>query len=118
MKMKAMVVSMLSVGLVFGTLSLANATSWITASVNRTSTTNGTVQVMLRYDSGDGCTWGGSVGNATNVWFALPTAMNDQALAVALTAISLGKTVRVGVETCPDTTTSLGGTISSIGLDQ
>ncbi len=118
MKMKAMVVSTLSVGLVFGTLSLANATSWVSAWVNRSSTTNGTVQVMLRYDSGTGCSWGSSVGNATNVWFALPTAMNDQALAVALTAISLGKTVRVGIETCPDTTTSLGGTISSIGLDQ
>ena len=117
MKMKAMVVGALSVGLVLGTISLASATSWISAWVNRTSSTNGTVQVMLRYDSGSGCEWGSSQGTSTNIWFTLPTAMNDQALAVALTAISLGKTVRVGVETCP-TASSMTGTISSIGLDQ
>ena len=115
MKVKSMIVSGLSVIFVLGTLSMANATSWVSAWVNRTSTTNGTVQVMLRYDSGSGCTWGAN--NNDKIWFTLPSAMNDQALAVALTAISLSKTVRVGVETCPDAN-SQGGTISSIGLDQ
>ena len=117
MKKKVLVVAILSVSLILGTLSLANATSWISAVVNRASTTNGIVQVMLRYDSGTGCEWGSSQGTATNIWFTLPSAMNDQALAVALTAISLGKTVRVGIETCP-TAASQRGTISSIGLDK
>lgn len=79
----------------------------ISAWVNRVRTTDGTVDVMLRYQSGTGCTWTG------NVWFDGTANMDDQALAVALTAISLGKTVRIQTNTCVSPAVFV-----SIGLDE
>ena len=109
------IVILLTVGSIFFAASLASATSFVSATVNRTRTVNGLVSVMLRYVSGSGCSWGAGA-RPDNVWFTVPSAMNDQALAVSLTAISLGKTVRVGIEQCP-TTSDETGTVSSIGLD-
>ena len=45
-----------------------------------------------------------------NQWFAAPTGSDDQALATALTAMSLGKNIRVGYD---DTSMAL----IQVGLD-
>jgi hypothetical protein len=116
MKAKSLKVVTAAIFLSCVMVSSSFATSFVSAWVNRAKTTDGTVTVMLRYDSGSGCTWG-TGGTNTNIWFDGTANMDDQALAVALTAISLGKTVRVGVEQCPTSTTQ-AGTFSSIGLDQ
>ncbi|MBM9602675.1 hypothetical protein [Desulfopila inferna] len=99
----------------FAAASIASATDFVSGNVNRTRSVNGTASVMLQYVSGSGCTWGNN-GRPVNVWFTVPSAMNDQALAISLTAISLQKTVRAGIETCP-TPGSETGTLSSLGLD-
>jgi len=99
----------------FAAASIASATDFVSGNVFRTRSVNGTASVMLQYVSGSGCTWGNN-GTNTNIWFTGPGGMDDQTLAIALTAISLQKTVRVGVEQCP-TENNQTGTFSSLGLD-
>lgn len=106
-------------------VSTSFATDFVSASVNKTRSTGGDVEVQLNYTPGTTsgtCEWGSDVvsGTNTNYWFAGPTGMDDQILAIALTALSLGKDVRVGVETCPSGTgtSTVLGVFSSIGLEQ
>ena len=105
----------LAAGFLLFSANIASATSFVSAKVHRTRSVNGVVSVMLKYVSGKGCTWGAGT-RPDNVWFTVPSNMNDQALAVSLTAISLGKSVRIGIEKCPSTSDETG-TVSSIGLD-
>ncbi len=83
------------------------ATSYSTATVTRAAAGNdGVVTLMMTWVSEGTCT------GFTNKWFSIVSSgMDDQTLAVALTAISLGKNVRVGIENCTT------GTFSAIALD-
>jgi len=88
----------------------------MTAKVIRTSSGDaGVVSLRLEYVSGDtACDW------SPDRWFdidASVSGMDDQALAVALTAISLGINVRVGVNLCPDNVVSGNPTFNWIGLE-
>ncbi len=77
------------------------AVVYTTATVNRTATTaNGSTQLKL---TDTGSNWAGGQ------WFTCPTGSDDQALATALTAMSLGKNVRIGFDdTAPTVLTQIG----------
>lgn len=73
-----------------------------TLGVQRTATTaNGTCQLMLETDENTG----------SYKWYSVPSGSDDQALAVALTAISLGSKVRVGLPVAGSSV------LTQIGLD-
>lgn len=91
MKNLKIVLAVSLVALFTATASMA-ATVYTTASVKRTATTaNGTSSIMMA-DTAATPGWAG------NVWFAAPSGSDDQALATALTAMSLGKNVRIGYD--------------------
>jgi hypothetical protein len=90
--------------------------AFVTANVLTASSTDGSVSLKMTFSATNGshlpaCT------AFHDAWFTPLTAnMDDQTLAVALTAISLGKTVKITVTTCPPGGTG-PGVFSSIGLN-
>lgn len=72
--------------------SAAMADVYYTAKVNKaTAKPNGVTAIQLVKPAGTTCC------TTTNCWYSAPTGADDQTLAVALTAISLGSNVRVGL---------------------
>ena len=91
MKFKGLVVGLVAVATVGVLATYSCAAVYLTCSVNRTATTaNGVTQLHLA-DTASTPAWVG------NVWFTAPAGSDDQALATALTAMSLTKSVRIGL---------------------
>ncbi len=112
MKMiKSVLLAVLLTCVMVGTASAA----FVTASVGTASSTDGNVSLKLTFVSTSGihepvCT------EFVDSWFTPMTGnMDDHVLAMALTAISLDRYVRVTVTTCPPTI-SEPGVFSSIGI--
>ncbi len=115
MKTKGLKVVLAAIFLTCVMVGTSFATSYVTATVNRASTTDGDVALMLTYVSGGSGT-PACTSFPAGSWFLPATAnMDDQTLAVALTAVSLGKNIRIGVETCA--TSSVQGAFSQVGID-
>jgi len=72
--------------------SSAFADEFYTTKVNKaTAKANGVTAIQLVKPAGNTCC------ATVNCWYSAPTGSDDQTLAVALTSISLGSNVRVGV---------------------
>ncbi len=107
MKAKGLKVVLAAIFLTCVMVSTSFAISYSTATVTRAAAGDGGV-VTLRL------TWvaEGTCTGFTNRWFSsVATGIDDQTLAVALTAISLGKNLRIGIEGCSP------GTFSAVALD-
>lgn len=104
-----------------GMLVSSSMADYLSAKVMRTASTDaGVVSIMMQFVSGKAgeCTWPNANATCSACWFAPSgTGMDDQTLAVSLTAISLDMNVRVNVDTCPGDGVGNDGTFSHIGLD-
>ena len=105
MKLKGLLVGVITVAIVAIMSTSSFAAIYLTCKVNRTATTaNGVASIMLA-DTATNPAWVG------NVWFVAPVGSDDPALATALTAISLGQNVRIGL------TNAASRTLLQIGVD-
>ena len=85
---------------------VASADVFVTTKVKRaTAKPNGESAIMLVKPAGKSCC------ATANCWYTAPSGSSDQALAVALTAISLGTDVRVGLAS------ETSCVITEIGID-
>ncbi len=75
-----------------------------------TAKPSGVAQVQLVKPTGNTCC------AETNCWYIAPAGSDDQTLAVALTAMSLGSDVRIGIDST-STTSSTSCVLVAIGLE-
>ncbi len=111
MKLKGILIAGLALTMVCGAVVIASAATYHTCTVNKASTTSGVTNIALS----------GLPNQTTNAqWCTVAAASNDTALAVALTSMSLGMPVRVGLASdyVPNTKTTAGTcNLTQIGLE-
>jgi len=90
--MRKATLALIAMAVTLATAGIGMADSFYTAPVKRAAVKEGTVKLMLTQQSGMNCAPG-----ATNAWYKTPSGQEDQALAVALTAIAGGYQLRIGV---------------------
>lgn len=67
-----------------------SATDYVTCQVKRASSANGVTTLLLKYIEGSTTKWSGYK------WFSVISSINEEALAVGLSAIALDYYIRVG----------------------